>query len=84
MKLELPALPKDMPVELMQWIERAVYLINQGYYTPKRFTTAPTVTEMSYGELAFGDATGAAGTHEIFIKINDTTIARWRHDATIT
>lgn len=84
MKLDAPVLSNDIPVELRQWIDRAVYLINSGYYTPKVFTTAPTVSEMSDGELAFGNGTGAAGAHEIFIKVNSTTIARWTHDATIT
>jgi len=84
MKLDMPVLPGDAPLELRLWMERVVYLINQGLYTPKRFTTAPTVSEMADGELAFGVATGAGSAHEIFIKINSTTIARWIHDSTIT
>lgn len=84
MKVDMPVLPEDASVELRQWMERVVYILNSGYYTPKRFTTAPTVNEMADGELAFGVATGAGSAHEIFIKINSTTIARWTHASTIT
>lgn len=84
MKLDLPDLPETAPVEIKQWMERVVQLINKGFYAPKVFTTAPTVTQMNTGELAYGRATGAASAHEIFIKVNDTTIGRWTNAGTIT
>lgn len=84
MKLDMPVLPAESPVELRLWMERVVYILNSGYYTPKVFTTRPTVTEMADGELAFGNGTGAAGAHELFIKVNSTTIARWTNDGSIT
>jgi len=84
MKLDTPSLPPDTPVELRQWIEKVADLVNRGFYAPKVFTTAPTVTQINTGELAYGRATGPAAQHEIFIKVNDTTIGRWYHDATIT
>ena len=83
MKLDLPDMP-DASVELRQWIERVVKLINSGFYAPKIVTAAPTLTQMSTGELALGQATGPSSEHEIFAKVSDTIIARWRHDATIT
>lgn len=84
MKLDEPALPADTPVELKQWVERVVLLINQGFYSPKIFTSRPTVDQMADGELAVGNGTGAGSAHEIFVKVNSTTIARWTNDGTIT
>lgn len=84
MKLEMPSIPKETPVEIVQWIEQVVQLVNQGFYAPKQFSAAPVLGDMKTGELAWGNATGGGGAHEVFIKLSDTVIGRWTHDATIT
>jgi hypothetical protein len=84
MKMDLPVLPANLSPELRNWVERASQLLNQGVYAPKQFTSVPALGDMNVGELAWGNATGAGGEHEIFIKVSSTVIGRWLHDATIT
>ena len=84
MKMDTPVLPESIPVELRLWVDRAVALINQGFYAPKEFSSAPALGDMLTGELAWGNGTGASNEHEIFIKVSSTVIGRWIHDATIT
>jgi len=84
MKIDPPVLPSAMPAELQLWLDKVSDLLNKGFYAPKIFTTAPTLTQMLEGEFAIGAGTGPAGVNELFAKVSSTAIARFRHDATIT
>ena len=84
MKLSLPELPPDLPVELRNWMQDVTNLLNLGVYAPRIFTTAPTISQMEIGEIAGGSATGAGSANEIFWKVSSTEIARFTEDGTIT
>lgn len=88
MKVDEPILRPENPEqainEVERWIERVAKLLNNGLYALNVLTAAPTVSSMEVGEMKAGAATGAASAHEIFIKVNATTIARFIHDSTIT
>lgn len=50
----------------------------------KVFTTAPTLGQMSVGEIALGNGTGGGGENEFFVKVSGTEIARFVRDSNIT
>lgn len=85
MKVDTPVIKGEgIPEELRIWMDQVSDLLNRGLYSGRVLSTAPAVGDLDIGEIAFGDATGASSAHEIFVKINSTTIARYTHDATIT